>query len=90
MQIVGSGFQTVIDSGTTIMYGPPAAVAAFYKNVPGAALYDSANGFYSFPCNSSVQVALNFSDEIYAIDPADFNVGEVYGNPGCVATPLTV
>ena len=47
-------------------------------------------GFYSFPCNSSVQVALNFSDEIYAIDPADFNVGEVYGNPGCVATPLTV
>lgn len=39
-----SNFETIIDSGTTIMYGPTAAVATLYSKVPGAVLFDSANG----------------------------------------------
>jgi cathepsin D len=39
-----SGFETIIDSGTTIMYGPTDAVQTLYSMVPGATLFDSANG----------------------------------------------
>ncbi|KAJ7651743.1 acid protease [Mycena polygramma] len=55
---VVTGFQTIIDSGTTIMYGPPSAVATFYSKVLGAALFDRTNGFYSFPCDSVPKVAV--------------------------------
>ncbi|KAF7341606.1 Acid protease [Mycena sanguinolenta] len=30
-----SGFETIIDSGTTLMYGPPAEVAKLYAKIPG-------------------------------------------------------
>jgi cathepsin D len=39
-----SGFETIIDSGTTIMYGPPAAVKEVYAKVAGSAVFDSTNG----------------------------------------------
>lgn len=45
---VVSGFQTIIDSGTTIIYGPPAAVKTFYSKIPGSALFDNTNGVCAF------------------------------------------
>lgn len=39
-----AGLQTIIDSGTTIMYGPPDAVQILYSKIPGSALVDSVNG----------------------------------------------
>jgi cathepsin D len=42
--VAASNFQTIIDSGTTIMYGPPAAVKAVYAKVPGSAVFDSSAG----------------------------------------------
>ena len=50
-QVVQSGFRTVIDSGTTLIYPPPSQVAAFYKAIPGAQVYDQSRGFYTFPCS---------------------------------------
>jgi len=55
-----SNFQTIIDTGTTIMYGPPADVATFYNYVPGSALYDSTYGYYSFPCSSVPSVVFSW------------------------------
>lgn len=72
----GSGFQTVIDSGTTIMYGPPSAVKAFYAQVPGSQVYDSSNGFYSFPCNSVPKVAFNWGGKNWTVSAANFNLGK--------------
>ncbi|KAM6489787.1 acid protease [Amanita muscaria] len=37
---VVSGFETTIDSGTTIMYGSPSDVKTFYSKVPGSTLFD--------------------------------------------------
>jgi cathepsin D len=61
-----SGFQTIIDSGTTLIYGPPAAVSQLYSNIPGAAISDS-NGFYSFPCNAVPSVSFNWGGQNWNI-----------------------
>ncbi|KAI0359193.1 acid protease [Trametes cingulata] len=72
-----SGFQTIIDSGTTIIYGPPDDVATFYKSIPGSQLYDKANGFYSFPCSAvPANVGFNWGGKTWTISAADFNFGK--------------
>ncbi|KAH9895122.1 protease [Cubamyces lactineus] len=77
-QTVKSGFQTIIDSGTTIIYGPPKSVAAFYQAIPGAQLYDSQSGFYSFPCSSAPSnVAFSWGGNTWTISAANFNLGRV-------------
>ncbi|KAI8972259.1 protease [Trametes punicea] len=77
-QTVVSGFQTIIDSGTTIIYGPPNAVSTFYQNIPGAQVYDSQNGLYSFPCNSTPSdVAFNWGGNNWTVSAANFNLGMV-------------
>lgn len=85
-QTVQSGFKTIIDSGTTIIYGPPSQVAAFYGNIPGSQLYDSANGFYSFPCgNAPSNVAFNWGGKNWVISAANFNRGRI-SSTRCVGT----
>ncbi|KAH9839410.1 acid protease [Rhodofomes roseus] len=70
-----SGFQTIIDSGTTIMYGPTDAVASFYKSVPGASIFDEQNGYYQFPCDSVPTVAFSWGGNAWTISPDNFNLG---------------
>ncbi|KAI0709606.1 acid protease [Cerioporus squamosus] len=74
---VVSNFETIIDSGTTIMYGPPAAVKTFYKAISGSAVYDSSQGYYSYPCNSPPTQ--------WTISADNFNLGETETGSGkCV------
>ncbi|THG94139.1 hypothetical protein EW026_g7273 [Hermanssonia centrifuga] len=70
-----SGFDTIIDSGTTIMYGPPSAVKSFYAAIPGSAVYDSSEGYYSYPCNSLPTVGFSWGGKTWAITDANFNLG---------------
>jgi cathepsin D len=65
-----SNFETIIDSGTTIMYGPTSAVKTFYSKVSGAKLFDSTNGFYSFPCSSVPEVSFSWGGNSFAISSA--------------------
>ncbi|TFY67566.1 hypothetical protein EVJ58_g1536 [Rhodofomes roseus] len=74
---VNTGIQTIIDSGTTIMYGPPTAVQAFYKSIPGSSVYDSQNGYYQFPCNSLPTVAFSWGGKSWTVSTANFNLGKV-------------
>ncbi|KAI0661329.1 acid protease [Cubamyces menziesii] len=77
-KIIDSGFQTIVDTGTTIIYGPPSQVANFYKSIPGAKLYDSNNGFYSIPCSSvPSNVSFSWGGQQWAISAANFNFGRV-------------
>ncbi|KAJ7446446.1 acid protease [Mycena galericulata] len=78
--------QTIIDSGTTIMYGPPAAVQTLYSKISGSALVDSANGFYSFPCTSPPEVAFSWgTGSNWKITAANFNLGlTAVGSSECV------
>ncbi|TFK89785.1 acid protease [Polyporus arcularius HHB13444] len=76
--LVASGLTTIIDSGTTLIYGPPDQVDALYKNVPGAAPYTSMPGFYSFPCASiPSNIAFNWGGKNWTISAANMNAGKV-------------
>ena len=62
-----SAFQTIIDSGTTIMYGPPADVKKVYAAVPGSKLYDEESGLYSYPCNSTPAISFSWGGKWWGI-----------------------
>lgn len=80
-----SGFETIIDSGTTIMYGPPSAVKTFYSKISGSKVYDSSEGYYSYPCNSAPSVAFSWGGKSWTISAANFNLGETESGSGqCV------
>ncbi|KAJ3877629.1 putative aspartic protease [Lentinula edodes] len=82
---VVSGFQTIIDSGTTIMYGPPAAVKKFYAKISGSQLYDATNGLYSFPCSTSSSISFSWGGKSFAISSKNFNLGQTgTGSAQCV------
>ena len=66
-----SGFQTIIDSGTTLMFGPPKDVANVYSHVPGSRLLDEQNGFYEFPCENVPTVSFNWGGRDWAITPEE-------------------
>ncbi|KAI0630212.1 protease [Trametes polyzona] len=76
-QAAVSGFQTIVDSGTTLIYGPPHAVAALYAKIPDAQLYDAQNGIYSFPCDASPDVAFAWGGRSWEISAENFNLGRV-------------
>lgn len=70
-QTVVSDFRTIIDSGTTIVYGPPQAVEKLYARVPGASLWDADNGFYQFPCDAvPADVAFTWGGRSWALSAA--------------------
>lgn len=66
---VVSSLDTIIDSGTTLMYGPPTAVEQFYKEIQGAQKFEE--GLYSFPCSTALTVAFTWGGKIWQIDPAE-------------------
>ncbi|KAJ7492420.1 acid protease [Mycena latifolia] len=80
-----SKFETIIDSGTTIMYGPPAAVHTLYSKIPGAAAFDAAYGFYTFPCDSVPSISFSWGGRDWEITSANFNMGQTAeGSSDCV------
>lgn len=80
-----SQFETIIDSGTTVIYGPADGVQQLYASVPGATLFDSSNGFYSFPCDSVPSVSFNWGGQDWPITSDNFNMGETTKGSGqCV------
>ncbi|KAH9933170.1 acid protease [Epithele typhae] len=81
-----AGFDTVIDSGTTIMYGPPDAVKAFYGAVPGAGVHDRAQGFYHYPCGSLPKISFAWhGGKKWEVTEENFNLGETKSGSGkCV------
>ncbi|ESK98138.1 aspartic protease [Moniliophthora roreri MCA 2997] len=82
---VVSDFATIIDSGTTIMYGPPSDVKKLYSKIEGARLVDQVNGFYAFPCNNIPSVAFSWGGKAWPITEENFNLGLVEaGSTECV------
>ena len=65
-----TGFDTIIDSGTTIMYGPPAAVKKLFASVSGSGVYDSSQGYYYYPCNSPPTLAFSWGGKQWKISSA--------------------
>ncbi|GJJ14532.1 hypothetical protein Clacol_008797 [Clathrus columnatus] len=80
-----SGFQTIIDTGTTLAYGPPSAVKTLYSKIPGAKAFREEEGFYTFPCSSVPSVSFSWGGKSWAISSSNFNLGTVEeGSSECV------
>jgi len=72
---VVSDFSTIIDSGTTLTYGPPDAVKKIYDLVPGAQPYPEQEGFYTLPCQNIPNFAFNWGGATFAMKTYYFNAG---------------
>ncbi|KAJ3983234.1 acid protease [Lentinula detonsa] len=83
-----SNFDTIIDSGTTIMYGPPDMVKEIYAKVEGAAIFDSDEGFYSFPCDKVPDISFSWGGENFAISSENLNLGTTALNASTCAGAL--
>ncbi|KAI0662190.1 acid protease [Cubamyces menziesii] len=82
---VASEFDTIIDSGSTIITAPPAAAAAFWGSVEGAKVFDKDEGLWSVPCDSFPEVAFSWGGKTWTISPEDFNAGQTEeGSKDCV------
>ncbi|GAA6035984.1 hypothetical protein JCM8097_005199 [Rhodosporidiobolus ruineniae] len=77
---------TVIDSGTTLVVASEAEAAAFWASVPGAAAYDDAYGYYTYPCSAAPKLSFTFDGgKAWPVRTVDFNLGRVsYGSKRCV------
>ena len=67
-----SPFKTIIDSGTSLFYGPPDEVKKLYAHVPGSqALTGALRGSYSFPCNNVPKISFKWgSGRVWTIPEA--------------------
>ncbi|KAI7937202.1 hypothetical protein MJO28_016101 [Puccinia striiformis f. sp. tritici] len=76
-----------IDTGTTLIGGPANEVKQFYSHVIGSTpAYGSYQGYYSYPCNSSVLVTFKFGGKNYTMAPEDFNLGPFGSNGRCLGS----
>ena len=58
-----SPFSTIIDSGTSIMYGPADDVKKVYAQVEGSKpLSGDLEGFYSFPCDKVPKISFKWGN----------------------------
>ncbi|KAI0275626.1 aspartic peptidase domain-containing protein [Russula aff. rugulosa BPL654] len=74
----GTGNSAAIDTGTTLIGAPTAAVNAIWGAVNGAVpLSGNMSGFYTFPCNTQLSIAISFGGPAWPINPADLNAGQV-------------
>ncbi|KAH8995236.1 acid protease [Lactarius hatsudake] len=73
-----------IDTGTTLIGGPTAAVKAVWAAVPGAVALDgNLAGFFAFPCSTDLAISMSFGGPSWPISLADMNLGTV-GNGRCL------
>ncbi|KAI0294298.1 acid protease [Multifurca ochricompacta] len=74
----GSSSYAAIDTGTTLIGGPTAQVSALYAQIPGSAAETGQfQGYYNYPCSTSVNIALSFGGQSWSISPTDFKLTEL-------------
>ena len=59
-QSVADSFDTIIDSGSTIITAPTDAAQKFWAGVDGAKEYDEQQGLYQYPCKSAPKVSFSW------------------------------
>jgi hypothetical protein len=74
------GRTAYIDTGTTYAFAPPADVKALYKLIPNSQSSDGVT--YTFPCDTTAQVAFTFSGKSYSVNAKDF-IGASGSNNQC-------
>ncbi|ORY80220.1 aspartic peptidase domain-containing protein [Leucosporidium creatinivorum] len=69
----------IVDTGTTLIGMPAADVTAIYDQISAASAYslDGESGYYSFPCDTNINVTMTFGGVSYAIPSDSFNAGAI-------------
>ncbi|CUA78135.1 Cathepsin D [Rhizoctonia solani] len=71
--ILGSTVNAAIDTGTTLVGGPTSSIEAIFAQIPNSqAGTGDLDGYYLYPCSTSVTITMTFSSRTWSIDPADF------------------
>ncbi|KAF0482318.1 acid protease [Gigaspora margarita] len=62
----------IVDTGTTLVYGPTTVVNAIHSRIPNAVIgKQDSQEFWAIPCNTKSVVSLSFNGGSYNIDPAE-------------------
>ncbi|KAG1872886.1 aspartic peptidase domain-containing protein [Suillus subalutaceus] len=62
-----------IDTGTTNIAGPASSIEAIYAQIPNSQPATGEwEGYYSFPCSTTVNVEVSFGGATWSMSPADF------------------
>ncbi|KAI0250110.1 aspartic peptidase domain-containing protein [Lactifluus subvellereus] len=80
---IGNTNTAAIDTGTTLIGGPTAAVNAIWGAVPNSVPLTNMSGFYSFPCNTQLTISISFGGPSWPINVADLILGTL-GNGQCL------
>ncbi|KAF7315962.1 Acid protease [Mycena indigotica] len=81
---ITKGALAAIDTGTTLIGGPSADVAAIYSTIPGAIRSPTMEGYFEFPCSTVIQVSMSFGGKVWPINPADMNLGSGSSSNMCI------
>ncbi|XP_006460688.1 hypothetical protein AGABI2DRAFT_192307 [Agaricus bisporus var. bisporus H97] len=67
---------SAIDTGTTLIGGPTDEVTRIWSAVPGSQeVGPDMPGFWTFPCDTQIEVSLSFGSKSWSINPSDMNLG---------------
>jgi len=71
----GSASYSAIDTGTTLVGGPTSAIQAIFAQIPGSApASGSYEGYYTYPCDTQVNVSISFGGPFWSVSPSDFKL----------------
>jgi len=73
-----SGREAAVDTGTTLIGVPGVDANAIYAQIPGAQNMSASSGYqgyYEYPCDTTVSVSLQFGGLSYTMSNADMNLG---------------
>ncbi|KAJ7252761.1 acid protease [Mycena haematopus] len=86
----GEDSYAAIDTGTTLVGGPPDQIASIFAQIPdsqpGTGNYE---GYYLYPCDTSVTVTMSFGGSTWPVSPADFQLQSIGGGT-CVGSFFTL
>ncbi|KIK81195.1 hypothetical protein PAXRUDRAFT_199653 [Paxillus rubicundulus Ve08.2h10] len=74
----GSASYSAIDTGTTLIGGPSNVIQVIYAQIPGSQPgTGNWEGYYTYPCSTTVNVAISFGGPSWPVSPADFKLTQV-------------
>jgi len=80
----GSASLAAIDTGTTLVGGPPSTISQLFSQIPGAQPgAGDLDGYYTYPCSTTVNLSMSFGGRTWAINPADFRLAQI-SNSQCL------
>lgn len=71
----GSASYSAIDTGTTLVGGPSSAIQAIFDQIPGSApATGNYQGYYTYPCDTQVNISISFGGPFWPVSPKDFKL----------------